>query len=143
MPLKPGFFWTHLIFAGFTHVDIPIFFDTSGGTTSLYRELFFNKPLNRGWNGLYDRQTNPHGTNNVYAVTQYAGMREQLHKRTLEWMKQFGDQGVPYQTLEASVYTPADREARENRDWDAFSGVLKRRPIDLLNECKSKSTNPY
>jgi hypothetical protein len=125
-------FLSPLDFRGVYTRHYTYFFDTSGGTVSQYRELFFNN-LAFLWNGLYDRQADPHETNNLYSVAQYSEIREQLHRKTLDWMNRFGDQGVPYQTLATKVFTPEDQEARNKRQWDTFTGVLRGRPMELLN----------
>ena len=108
------------------------FMDTSGADPSPYRNMFFNQPSGWEWNGLYDRERDPAETCNLIAEASLADIREQLHQRTLEWMKQFGDTGASCKTLEETIYTEADQGALKRRQWSQFSGVLKGRPIDLL-----------
>ena len=107
-------------------------FDTSGGTTSLYREMFFQKPTGIVWNCLYDREADPQEMNNLYASPAHQALRERLHGQTLAWMQRFGDRGAPYEKLIRAVFTPEDREFRRQRNWNAFGGVLRGRPQDLL-----------
>jgi len=108
-------------------------FDTSGGTVSLYREMFFARPPGITWNCLYDRQTDPGETNNLYASPQHREIREELHRQTLKWMRQCGDSGDPYRAVASTVFTPEDQKARAERKWDVFTGILKGSPLDLFN----------
>jgi arylsulfatase A-like enzyme len=107
-------------------------FDTSGGATSLYREMFFSKPDGISWNCLFDRETDPSEKNNLFNSPHQPDLRAELHRKTLEWMRKYADQGVPYQTLIGAVISEEDREARRQRNWNAYTGILKGRPHDLL-----------
>ena len=107
-------------------------FDTSGGTTSLYREMFFSKPDGISWNCLFDREADPAETNNLHASPAHQALRERLHQQTLAWMQRFGDRGTSYEELIRAVFSPEDQEFRRQRNWNAFGGVLRVRPHDLL-----------
>ena len=109
-------------------------FDTSAGTAAQYRDMFFSKPKGVQWNCLYDRSTDPAETNNLFASPQQQEIREVLHQKTVNWMRRFGDQGDSYLAVSRVVFTPEDQEFRKLRNWDAFTGILQGRPIDLLNQ---------
>lgn len=91
------------------------------------RELF---------NVLYDRQNDPWETRNLFHDPEAAGIRRQLHEATLGQMARFGDTGMRCREILRRV-TGSEAEsqlglavARRERGWE---GVLKGRPIDLIN----------
>jgi len=89
------------------------------------------------YNSLYDRQEGPRETRNVYDAPEYASMREQLHRQTLDWMKRFGDTGLTYQTLLRKVIREEDYPAvtaPPKERPSGWEGRLKGRPLDLLRE---------
>ena len=87
------------------------------------------------YNVLYDRQTDPLETQNLFAKPESADLRAKLHAQTLACMQRFGDEGwncneifrraVRDEDLH-DVLTPAAQRA------DGWEGRLKGSPIDML-----------
>lgn len=87
------------------------------------------------YNALYDRQDDPWETRNRFADPAFAEVRTKLRERTHDFMKRFGDPGLPHAELLKRVVREEDLPAvttppaRRPKGWE---GRLKDRPVDLL-----------
>lgn len=106
-------------------------FDTSKGTQSWYRRQYFSNPPNLAWNCLWDRGRDPAEQNNLYESQ--PKLRRRLHELTLSHMKRYGDRGWSYEQICDASIRPEDQPALATRKLTEFSGILRGRPIDLLN----------
>ena len=87
------------------------------------------------FNVLYDRQTDPWETRNLFDAPEAAGIREKLHAQTLEMMQRFGDTGLSCDEIIRRVVREEDLPAVMMplaRRPDGWNGRLKGRPVDLL-----------
>jgi arylsulfatase A-like enzyme len=108
-------------------------FDTGAGRWNRYRRHMFSRPAGLAWNCLYDRETDPWETQNLYDSPDHKRLRSRLHEQSLAWMRNFGDKGLPYDQIQSALFSAEDRELlRDPARMRMTSGILKGRPINLL-----------
>lgn len=84
---------------------------------------------------LYDHDTDPRETTNLFDDPKHKAIRDKLHAMTLEWMKKFGDTGLTLRELSTRVMVPEDLGDDPARGDGAFGqGRLKGSPLDVLAE---------
>ena len=87
------------------------------------------------FNVLYDCESDPWETRNLFADPAATKVREDLHARTLALMRRYGDPGIPFDQLLQRVVREDDYAAvttpppKRPKGWE---GRLKGRPIDFL-----------
>jgi arylsulfatase A-like enzyme len=84
---------------------------------------------------LYDRQSDPWETKNLFDSPESTALRKELHARTLAFMKQFGDEGLDCRELLKQVIRGEDLPAvlkPLSQCPDGWEGRLKGRPVDIL-----------
>jgi len=83
---------------------------------------------------LYDHNADPRELHNLFDATEHRTQRETLHARTLAWMKQFGDTGMPFKDLQKRVMVAEDIGPNPGRGDGPFGeGRLQGRPLDVLS----------
>jgi len=117
--------------------SVPMFFwgigsDWRGVYTHRYTYAFEPKPSPRKLSVLFDRREDPYELNNLFHSPEHQELKQRLHALTLEWMKKFKDEHVPWEQMKHKIYVdPAAAKAR----WEPYhveSAALKGRPIDLI-----------
>lgn len=89
---------------------------------------------------LYDRRADPWETRNLFDSPEAAGIREQLHQKTHELMRRFGDMGESRDQIFALSLRDEDQGAlnlplgKRKGQWE---GRLKGRPIDFLTAART------
>jgi arylsulfatase A-like enzyme len=95
-----------------------------------------NTPGGRStFNVLYDRQTDPWETRNLFAAPEAAATRAKLHAQTLALMRRFGDPGLPFDEVLRRVVRADDLAAVNTpppKRPPGWEGRLKGRPVDVL-----------
>ena len=89
------------------------------------------------FNVLYDRQTDPAETRNLFDAPAAAELRAKLHAQTLELMRRFGDSGLRSSEIIRQVVLEEDLPVVSlplARRYEGWNGRLKGRPIDLLKK---------
>lgn len=101
----------------------------------------FHEP--EGWNVpggrqtfdvLYDRAADPREEHNLFGDPAAAGVRQQLHERTLAFMRRFGDTGMEFRDLLQRVVRPEDLPPAGGLmpTRPGAEGRLLGRPVDLI-----------
>lgn len=89
------------------------------------------------FNVLYDRQTDPWETHNLFDDPKHADVRAKLQAQTFALMQRFGDAGLSCNELLHRVVRPEDLHnvltAPANRPA-GWEGRLKGRPVDVLKQ---------
>ena len=106
--------------------------DVSAGSVAPFRQRFFTKPEGLRWNCLYDRKADPAELHNLYQAPSAQPLVRTLKARTREWMRKFGDVGVPYRDVRAKLFDPTDIDSEDAGRLTQVSGILKGRPSELL-----------
>lgn len=110
-------------------------YDTSEGTPTRYRQVMFSRPAGLEWNCLYDRAADQWEMRNLFHSAQHRKLRDGLHRKTLEWMKRFGDRGLPYRKIQEAIFAPEDfKLSQDTSKMNMLSGVLRGRPSELLGQ---------
>ena len=97
------------------------------------REKGVEGPLS--YNVLYDREKDPWETRNHFDDPEYKAIREDLHARTLAWMRRFGDAGLAFGDIQRLAVRDDDLKTlqipfgKRPAGWDVR---LKGRPVDHL-----------
>ncbi len=109
-------------------------FDTSKpGGDALYRDAYFRQPANLQWNCLFDRERDPWELRNLHGERESAKVQKRLHERSLEWMRKFGDAGLPYDRILQAAMSPEDLALRKSGNFfQQRNGVLRGRPSEML-----------
>ena len=95
----------------------------------------FDTPPQKGrYACLYDRENDPYEMNNLYDSPDHEQLRDELHAKTLEWMKKFGDTGVRFEELKNIVLVTEDNLSKM---WKG-KGRLIGRPEDVLKRVSQK-----
>jgi len=119
--------------------SVPMFFwgcgsDWRGVYTHRYTYAFEPKGATKGINVLFDRKEDPYELNNLFNSPEHKALKAKLHALTLEWMKKFKDEHVPWDKVKNRIYVdPSAAKAR----WEPYhsrSAALKGRPIDLIKK---------
>jgi uncharacterized protein len=97
------------------------------------------------FNVLYDRESDPWETRNLFGDPEAAHVQRRLHARTLDWMKRFGDSGltggeilrrtIREEDLDVTLMPPPKRPP----GWESR---LKGRPVDLLSAPADRAPSP-
>ncbi|MSV31185.1 MAG: DUF229 domain-containing protein [Bryobacterales bacterium] len=109
-------------------------FDTSQpGGDALYRNAYFRHPENLSWNCLYDRERDPWELRNLYGDRESARVQKRLHEQSLAWMRKFGDEGLPYDSVLRAAMSQNDLALRKSGNFfQRRSGILRGQPAALL-----------
>jgi arylsulfatase A-like enzyme len=105
-------------------------YDSAVGGDFEYRDSK-HPPRHFAWNVLYNRDVDPYEKRNLYDDPAYREIREQLHAKTLAWMKDVGDEGWSYQDIIDTSFTPEDQK-RQRAGGRNRSGILLGSPMELL-----------
>lgn len=111
-------------------------YDSAVGGPFEYRDKKM-PPKHFAWNVLYDREKDPSEQKNLYDSPEHREIREELHAKTLAWMKDIGDQGWPYQTIIETVFDEKERATQRN-GGGILNGILKGSPLALLDSVKTE-----
>jgi len=76
---------------------------------------------------LIDRIKDPYATSNLRDKPEVRALQQDLHERTVQWARQFGDQVWAYDDLERV-------SAGNLQGFRTQSGELKGRPLDLIRQ---------
>ena len=121
--------------------SVPMFFwrknsDWRGVYTHRYTYAFEPGGANKRINVLFDRENDPYELKNLFGLPEHKDLQARLHALTLEWMKKFKDEHVPWDTIKNQIYVdPSAAKAR----WEPYhsqSAALKGRPIDLIKKAQ-------
>jgi arylsulfatase A-like enzyme len=146
MGIKPpktcqGSDYSKAIMAGRDEVteSVPMFFwgkgsDWRGVYTHRYTYAFQLIGGRKRINVLFDRKNDPYELKNLFGSSEHKDLQARLHAMTLDWMKKFKDEHLPWETVKHQIYVdPAAAKAR----WEPYhvkSAALKGRPIDLIHK---------
>ncbi|MEP7363396.1 MAG: sulfatase [Acidobacteriota bacterium] len=106
--------------------------DVSAGSVAPFRQRYFSKPDGLRWNCLYDRKEDPAELHNLFESPAAGVLAKKLQLQTRQWMRRFGDKGVPYQEVRAKLFEPSDIEAEDAGRLTQVSGILRGRPSEVL-----------
>jgi arylsulfatase A-like enzyme len=94
------------------------------------------------FNAIYDRQTDPWETRNLFHDPAYCELRQQLHAQTLDFMQRFGDPGWSNNRILQQVICSEDLDnvlAAPGKRPVGWEGRLQGRPVDILQQLESAS----
>jgi arylsulfatase A-like enzyme/lysophospholipase L1-like esterase len=84
------------------------------------------------FNRLYDRERDPHELNNLFDSPQHRGLRDELHRKTKDWMARFHDTHEAHTTIARAILEDPAEAKLPALGGPGRSGKLKGRPIDML-----------
>lgn len=126
--------------------SIPLFYfpaDWRGVYTRDYTYAFNLRPLQgessdikfnvNNYDVLYEHQADPYELNNLFKNEKFQKIKNDLHELSREWMKKFGDKGIPINDLLPEVMLEEDYrifQIEPRNRGDKWEGRLKGRPVD-------------